>query len=272
MNDLQKNMRKRDRLTITLRNDVLAKVDHYIADGGARNRSQAIEMILEQGLGAASVHRAIILGGGSGMKLQGIDHMTSPLLVRYKGQPLIIHHINRLKGVGVDEIILAVGEFGEDVRAVVGDGSGFGVRLIYTSENAGTASVLRDVQSMLSETFIMFNGHVVVEDVDFDAMITAHKDHKALATMALTSVADPEGFGQIVMRGSRVVRYVEKPSKDDMVSHIINAGIYIMEPEVCGLVESEERSLERDVFPALVDEGDLSGYMLDVLWRRARDL
>lgn len=262
-------MRTRERITITLRQDFLAQVDDYIGRGKARNRSHAIERILAAKFGDHNIRRAIILGGGEGVVVDA-ENRTSPLLARHNGRPLVEYHIEKLKSMGVEEVILAVGPFGEDVRAVVGDGSSYGVKVVYFVHGSGTASVLRQAQSMLTETFVMFNGHIIVDDIDFDDMLITHKNRKGLATVALTTVSDPGGYGQLVMRGTNVVNYVEKPGKKDTVSHMINAGIYVMEPAVCDLVESEEKSLERDVFPVLAQQGELSGYMLDVPWSRVK--
>lgn len=263
-------MKNRDRLTITLRHDLLKQLDDYISRGKARNRSHGIEKILTKRFGENVIRRAVILGGGVGMQVKGYDHLTSPLLVMHRGRFLFEHHIKKLRGIGVEEVILAVGDFGEDVRNALGDGSAYGVKLIYFTDRFGTASTLRQAQSMLSETFVMFNGHIIVEEIDFVDILLSHRNHGAQATLCLTTIADPTGYGQIVMRGNNIVNYIEKP--DRVVSHMINAGIYIVEPGVCDLVASEEKSLEHDIFPSLATDGQLAGYMMDVSWQRIKDM
>lgn len=210
------------------------------------------------------------MGGGSGVKVKGYKELTSPLLSKYKDKALIEWHIEKLKNIGVEEIILAVGVFGDDVRAFLGDGSCYDIRVLYFERDYGTASSIRQARNLLKDTFIMFNGHIIVEDVDIKEMFLAHKNSKALATIGLTTVADPSDYGQITLKGSNITKYIEKPGKNKTVSHIINAGIYILNSEACNFVKPEEESLEKDIFPKLASSGELNGYMIDVPWQRIK--
>lgn len=260
-------MAKRERLTITLRRDLLKQVDNMIDGKGARNRSHAIERILVEKFGDALVRRAVILGGGKGVSVEGYDHPTSPLLVEHEGKKLIEWHIDKLKSIGIEEVILAVGTFGDDVRAFVDDGARYDIKVIYFERDYGTASALRQAQSILKDTFIMFNGHTIVEEIDIEDMLVAHKNTKSLATIGLTTVPNPADYGQIILRGTKVVGYAEKPGPEGTVSYIVNAGIYIMEPGVCELVRPDAESLEHDIFPQLLAKESLRGYLIDVPWR-----
>ncbi len=263
-------MSKRDRITTTLRKDILRRVDALVDGGKIRNRSHAIESILNDKFGDSLVRTAVILGGGQGVKVLKYNDLTSPLLSLHKNKTLIEWHIRKLKDVGVEEIILAVGSFGDDVRDFLGDGSQFGVKIIYFERDYGTASSVRQARNLLKDVFIMFNGHIIVEDVDIKEMFIAHKNSKALATMGLTTIANPADYGQVTLKGDTITKYVEKPGKNKTVSHIINAGIYILDSSVCELVKPDEESLEIDIFPRLVKEGKLKGYMIDVPWRRIK--
>ena len=263
-------MNKRDRVTITIRKDMLRQVDSLVDGDSIRNRSHAIESILNDKFGDSFVHTAIILGGGQGVKVSGYKDLTSPLLSLYKKKTLIEWHIKKLKDVGVEEIILAVGTFGDDVRNFLGDGSQYGVKVIYFERDYGTASSIRQARNLLKDVFIVFNGHIIVEDVDIKEMFIAHKNNKTLATIGLTTVANPADYGQVTLKGNAITKYVEKPGKNKTVSHIVNAGIYILDSSVCELVKPDEESLEMDVFPKLVESKKLKGYMIDTPWQRIK--
>ncbi len=263
-------MNKRDRITITIKKDILRQVDALVDGDKIRNRSHAIESILNDKFGDSFVRTAVILGGGSGVKVSGYTELTSPLLSRYKKKTLIEWHIEKLKKIGVEEVILAVGVFGSDVRKFLGDGSVYDIRVLYFERDYGTASSIRQARNLLKDTFIMFNGHIVVEDVDIKEMFLAHKNSKAFVTMGLTTVANPSDYGQVTLKGSNITKYVEKPGKSKTVSYIINAGIYIINSEVCELVKPEEESLEKDIFPKLAKNNKLNGYMIDVPWQRIK--
>ncbi len=253
----------RERLTITLRRDLLKHLDATIDGKTVRNRSHAIERVLAEKFGDTFARTAVILGGGEGVR--GDDGTrVSPLTVSVDGVPLVERHIAMLKDAGVTTVILAVGRFGDAVRAIVGDGARFDIKVMYMENDHGTAGVLRQARSILRETFVMFNGHIIVEDVDLVDMFVFHKHARAQLTMAVTPVADPHAYGMVRMRGNRITAFVEKG--DAAISHLINAGMYIVEPEVCDLVRPEEESLERDIFPHIVAQQKMFGYLLDRQW------
>ena len=260
-------MVNRERITITLRNDILRQVDSMIDGRDIRNRSHSIETILDEKFGDLSIRKAIILGGGRGVEIDGYSDRTSPLLLKYKGKRLVEYHIEKLKEIGVSEIIFAIGMFGEDVRDIVGNGDKYGLKVMYFERDYGTASVLRQARSLLKDTFLMINGHVITTDIDINDMFIMHKNNKCLITIALTTVSKPGGFGQVVLKGNRVIDYIEKPEQNKTISHIINAGVYIIDPEVCDMVKIGEESLEKNIFPRLARDGKLSGYLIDTKWK-----
>ncbi len=263
-------MSKRDRITITLKKDILKQVDSIVDGEKIRNRSHAIESILNEKFGDSFVRTAVILGGGHGVKVSGYVDNTSPLLSLYKNKTLIEWHIEKLKKIGVEDVILAVGTFGDDVRNFIGDGEKYGINVIYFERDYGTASSIRQARNLLKETFVMFNGHIIVEKVDIKEMFITHKNSKALATIGLTTVANPSDYGQITLKGTTITKYVEKPGKNKTVSHIVNAGIYILNSSLCELVKPDEESLEVDIFPKLVKENKLQGYVIDAPWQRVK--
>ncbi len=257
-------MIKRERLTITLRRDLLRQIDEIIDGKNVRNRSHAIEKILIEKFGDTFLRTAVILGGGAGITIDGVK--TSPLVAIVDGVPLVERHIALLKDAGVTEVILAVGAFGDAVRAIVGDGSRYDIKVVYIENDHGTASVLRQARSILTEPFVMFNGHIIVDHVDLTDMFVFHKNAKARITIAVTTVPDPDNYGSLRMRGNKVVSFVEKQSAN--TAHLINAGMYIIDPSVCALVRPDEESLEHNIFPHIIQQGGMYGYMLDVPWQR----
>jgi mannose-1-phosphate guanylyltransferase len=255
----------RERVTITVRGSLLKQLDNFIDGKDVRNRSHAIEKILIEKFGDTLIRQAVLLGGGRGVDIGG-GKISSPLLVNVHEKLVVERHIAQLKEAGVEEIYLAVGNFGDDVRAMVGDGSKYDMKVVYFERDRGTASVLRQAKSLLKETFLFLNGHILFKSVDLEDLIVFHKSQRTLCTMALSPVEHPEAFGQALLRGDRIVQFTEKP--DATLSHLVNAGIYVIEPELCDRVTPETISLEREVFPELAQEKQLSGYVLDIPWRR----
>lgn len=261
----------RTRLTITLDNNLVEKLDKKIDGFKIRNRSHAIETFLNEKLKSNILKRALILGGGQGIEFEG--KTISKLLLPVKGeQTLIEHNIEVLKEYGVTDIILSSGDLGEQLREKLKDGSEHGIKIIYFErDNSGTGSALRRSRTILNETFFMMNGDIMLEGIDLRDMYEFHKSHKGLGTMLLATASDPTTLGSIFMKGNKISKFSEKPTKEEEKSHLVNAGVYLFEPQVCNMILPDSASLEHDVFPKLVEESKLFGYSLDVPWIHLHD-
>ena len=173
-----------------------------------------------------------------------------------------------LRSHGVDEVIMGCGHMADGVRAVLGDGSRFGVKLSFVEEPRplGTGGALKFAEDLLDERFLMLNGDVLT-DLDLTAQLAQHEATGARATLALTPVEDPSAYGLVRLTGDRqVTEFVEKPSADQIDTNNISAGAYVLERSVLELLEpGKPASIERDVFPRLVGDG-LYGYVGEGYW------
>ena len=142
------------------------------------------------------------------------------------------------------------------------------MRLRYVEEPQplGTGGALKFAESLLDERFLMLNGDVLT-DLDVSAQLALHDARGAQATLALTPVEDPSAYGLVrTLADGQVSGFVEKPSPNQIDTHNISAGIYVLERSVLELLEPEQpASIERDVFPRLVGEG-LYAYVGDGYW------
>ena len=115
----------------------------------------------------------------------------------------------------------------------------------------------------------MLNGDVL-NHLDVAAFLRAHRRARAQATLALTRVFDPTLYGCVtVSPDKRIANFIEKPSADEAVGNTINAGAYIFDRSVLGLLKIGPSSLERDLFPLLLNQGrlfsfDSKGYWIDI--------
>jgi mannose-1-phosphate guanylyltransferase len=107
----------------------------------------------------------------------------------------------------------------------------------------------------------------VLTDLDLTAQIAQHEATGARCTLALTPVEDPSAYGLVRLTPSNeVTEFVEKPSADQIDTHNISAGAYVLERSVLELLEpGKPASIERDVFPRLVGDG-LYGYVGEGYW------
>ena len=92
-------------------------------------------------------------------------------------------------------------------------------------------------------------------------MLALHRKTKALATIALTRVDNPEQYGVARLQGTQILEFVEKPPREQAPSNYISSGFYILEPEVLKMIPEGFAMFEKDVFPAIARQGKLSGYI-----------
>jgi mannose-1-phosphate guanylyltransferase len=215
--------------------------------------------------------QALILAGGEGTRLRPLTSRVPKPVVPLVDRPFIAFMLEWLRGHGVDDVVMSCGFLAGGVRAVLGDGSGSGVRLRYVEEPRplGTGGALKFAEDLLDERFLMLNGDVLT-DLDVTAQLALHEQRGARATLALTPVDDPSAYGLVrTLEDGAVTGFVEKPAPEQIDTHNISAGIYVLERDVLGLLEpGAPASIERDVFPRLVGDGLYAyvgeGYWLDI--------
>ena len=216
--------------------------------------------------------QAVILAGGEGTRLRPLTTRVAKPVVTLVDRPFIVYMLEWLRRHGVEEVILCCGFGADGVRAVLGDGSRYGLRLQYVeeSEPLGTAGPLALAREHLDARFFVCNGDILT-DLDLDAQLAAHDRTNARATLALVAVDDPSAYG-LVSTGEdgAVAEFLEKPSEPIGAGEAwISAGAYVLEREVLDLVEDGRAvSIEREIWPQLIGHGlyghRSGGYWLDI--------
>jgi len=213
--------------------------------------------------------QALILAGGEGTRLRPLTSTIPKPVVPLANRPHLAFMIDWLRRHGVDDVILSCGFMADGVRRVLGDGEGMGVRIRYVEEPTplGTAGALRFAGDLLGERFLMLNGDVLT-DIDLTEQLDQHERTGARATIALIEVEDPSAYGLVTLNDDlSVSEFLEKPNPDEAAIHLINAGAYVLDHSILDEMAppGTNISIERDVFPSLVDRG-LYGYVADGYW------
>jgi mannose-1-phosphate guanylyltransferase len=218
--------------------------------------------------------KAVILVGGEGTRLRPLTFKTTKAMVPILNRPFLEYLIQYLKEHSITNIILAMSYLPERIQSYFGDGNQFGVRIYYSIEDTplGTAGAVKNAERYLDETFLMLNGDIFT-DLDITAMIDFHRERKAKATIAVTPVDDPTAYGLIETNaGGRITRFLEKPSREEVTTNMINAGIYVLEPDILAQIPPQkEVSIERATFQQLLAQGEpmyayssSSAYWIDI--------
>jgi NDP-sugar pyrophosphorylase family protein len=255
----------RERLTITLRSDLLKRLDDVIDGVRIRNRSHAIEYLLSESL-APKVSQAIILAGGKGVKMRPLTYEVPKPLIPVKGKPVIEYTIEMLREAGIRDIVVAIGHLGDKIKEVVGTGRKYGVTISYSEEDdsLGSAGALRNASVMIhNKPFVVVNGDVLTK-ISVSDVINFHQEEKYVATMALTTEPNTKGYGVAVLRGEQITRFIKDDSKQ--TTQLINAGVYIMNPSIFRYIPNVGTAHFEDLFDKIAKQGKLSGFPSDGSW------
>lgn len=260
----------RQRLTITIKKDLLKAVDQAIDGAKIRNRSHAIEFLLSQSLGVSRPQKALILAGGPGTKMRPLTYEMPKALLPVRGKPILEHILAMLLKNQIRDVIISIGYLGGKIKDYFGDGARFGVNITYIEEKKrlGSAGPLRLAKNFLTEPFLVMAGDTLAR-INLDDFSQFHRQSGGWATMALVAADDPYRYGVVRMRGTQILDFEEKPSKKTDEPKLINAGVYILDPKVISFVKPGFSMLEETVFPKLAREGKLHGYIFEGDWFHA---
>ncbi len=252
----------KEKISVTISTELIKQADSLIDGVTIRNRSQALENLLMKGLAERSVDCAVILAGGNPKELEFGD--TFKPLVSIEGAPLIVNAIRQMKSLGVTKLVIAAGKLTDKLFELVGDGSEYGVNIIYVKDKeTGTAGAIKAASKYIEGTFFVILADVYF-DFDLEKMVSFHKTSHELATIAVSVTKLGKSKDSIKITGNRISEF--QYNQGSQKTHHVNAGVYLFERDVLDLMPAKG-SLEKQVFPKLAREGNLSGFVFSGNWK-----
>ena len=211
---------------------------------------------------------AVILVGGQGTRLRPLTDRTRKDMLPLVDRPLLSYTFEHLARHGVERAIVSCGYLPQQIGDAFGASYGK-VALEYAVEAQplGTGGAIGFAARELDGSFFALNGDSLRE-ADLGELVRFHRQTGAKATILLTPVADPSRYGLVRIAGDgRVESFLEKPRPEEIDTDLINAGFYVLEPEVLDLIpDGRAVSIEREVFPRLAEEGTVFGIALPGYW------
>lgn len=211
--------------------------------------------------------KAAILAGGFGTRMRPLTYTTPKPLLPILNVPILARIIERLPR-DVDGVFLAVNYMADKIADYLQEHpTRVPVQLVEEREPLGTGGAVKNLEKALGdERFFVLNGDVITS-FDLGSMAEFHRRRGGVGTIHLWPVEDPTRYGIArVDANDRILEFKEKPLPEEAFSNLINAGTYLLEPQVFGSIPSGRQvSIEREVFPRLVEKG-LYGYQAGDFW------
>lgn len=248
----------KNKISITLNERVLKRIDSIVDGLIVRNRSQAIEVVLKRTLDKDKI--AVILLGGPEENLKiGKEYVP---IVNIKNIPLIERGIKKLRANNFREIfIIARKNILEAVFSIMKEGRHYGVNINYIEEKKaeGSADSLRSIKNLVKDTFLVVFGDLLFDSIKIEDMWNFHLKNSNIATINLITYKNPSMKGEVSVEGNKIIEFNQKPKKrTDENSYLVFSPIFVCEPE---LLQYEGKSLEKDIFPRLAKRALLNGYI-----------
>jgi mannose-1-phosphate guanylyltransferase len=211
------------------------------------------------------IRQAVLLVGGRGTRVWPLTHSTPKGLLPVAGVPFIELQFRLLAEVGVEEVILAVGTDHErEWNAYAASVANPHIVVSIEQTRLDTAGPVAAVRDRLDDRFLVLNGDVVLEG-QLAEFVAGAPDLPAV--LSLVRVEDTSAYGVVVTSPDGVVeRFIEKPPAGTAPTNTVNAGMYLMKREVLERYPEGRLSFEHVVFPDLVDEGSLGGFVIEGEW------
>jgi len=216
------------------------------------------------------------MAGGEGTRLRPLTSNAPKPMMTLVNRPMMEHIVRLLKSHGFDDIVVTVAFMANTIRTYFGDGSEFGVRMVYATEETplGTAGSVRNAMDELDEPFLVISGDVLT-DIDLSSIVRFHEERGALATIGLTPVEDPLEFGIVITREDGAIeRFLEKPTWGQVFSDTINTGIFVLQPEIFDwIAPGVPVDFSSEVFPKLLEDGrPIYGAIAEGYWEDVGNL
>ena len=221
--------------------------------------------------------KAIVMAGGQGSRLRPLTLSRPKPLLPLVNKPIVAHIIDWLRRFEVDDVVLTLQHQADLFQGYLGEGLDSDITLHYAVEESplGTAGGVRNTLAKglveEGETVLIVSGDAVT-DIDLRALVAFHEERLADVTVALHRTHNPLEYGMVITEpDGRIVQFVEKPGWAEVVSDLVNTGIYVINTSILNAVPANVPfDFSNDLFPELLRQNRrLYGLALDGYWTDA---
>ena len=219
--------------------------------------------------------KTFILAAGLGTRLRPLTLKKPKPLIEVNSRPVIDYVLEWLVKQGIKEVIINLHYMPDMIKRYCGGGGEFGLKITYSYEKniLGTAGALKKKGKELKETFLVTCCDSLT-NIDIKKALAFHKNKKALATMILNKVKNPQKYGIIGLDDQgRVCQFLNKHKSREPEIKAVHTGIVILEPEVLRYIPSNRFYCLEEVYLQMLKKKDsLFGYLTGEFWCEAGSL
>ena len=214
--------------------------------------------------------KAVLLVGGLGTRLRTVVPSTAKPMASVGDRPFLELLVRQLRSQGIRRLVMCTGYRARDIQHAMGDGSSWDVEIEYSAESEprGTAGAIKLAQPFVGDSaeFLVLNGDSFVE-MEFGRLVRFHNQMRGIASIAVVRTENVLRYGTVgIERDGRVVSFSEKTNAQP--GGLINAGVYVFNPEIFDFIADRPLSLEKDIFPNLLGRGvyalEQEGIFIDI--------
>jgi MurNAc alpha-1-phosphate uridylyltransferase len=206
--------------------------------------------------------KAMILAAGMGNRMRPLTLHTPKPLLEVGGKPLIVWHIEKLQKIGVQEIVINTAWLGEKLVDALGDGSQFGVKILWSHEGQGletAGGIIKALPLLGNEPFILVNGDVWTT-MDFAPLLNVQlQDDLAHLVLVENPVQHPQG--DFTLAANKAYTFEQARSGENLTY----SGVAVMHPQMFDGLESGKRPLAPLLKQAMQEE-KISAHKLQGVW------
>jgi len=199
--------------------------------------------------------KAVLLAAGRGTRLRPLTDELPKVMIPIAGKPILEHHVQHLARAGIGEIFINLHHLPERITAYFGDGKNWGVNIRYSFEPEilGTAGAIKKLESELSGSpFLVVYGDNYSE-FDFADFISWSEKFTGMGTIAVSKKENVAGCGVVeIGSGDQIIRFLEKPALNEVISHWVNDGIYRLSGDILDYIPDGYSDFGHDIFPEVI--------------------
>ncbi|MFW9886678.1 MAG: bifunctional sugar-1-phosphate nucleotidylyltransferase/acetyltransferase [Candidatus Thorarchaeota archaeon] len=218
--------------------------------------------------------KAALLAAGESTRMMPLTANMPKHLLPVAGKPLVFHNLEALRDAGIKETLMIVGYRKEELKERIdsADWSPMTVSYVEQKERRGTAHAAGHAKAFAGDDqLIVMNGDIMMGPDAFQGLIQYHKKGKYELTLTVFPIDDPSPYGVVAVTDGKATELIEKPSKDQMVSNLVNVGMYAAGPSLWESIENTEPSPRgeyeiTDSIAAMIKNGNVGAFSIPSWW------